>query len=137
MEIDLKLDGNNLYREESFTDMKTGAVRRLTPVKSDGSDDESREAIFIAQTQLMSPEGALPVSAMLEAKTLAQAIQNFPEAVKNEVDRIVEIAQKAKQEESSGSSCPARDKFILSKRNTPPFSAGCFFLFLTYARKII
>jgi hypothetical protein len=101
MEIDLKLDGNNLYREESFTDMKTGAVRRLTPVKSDGSDDESREAIFIAQTQLMSPEGALPVSAMLEAKTLAQAIQNFPEAVKNEVDRIVEIAQKAKQEESS------------------------------------
>ena len=45
MDIDLKLDGNNLYREESFTDMKTGAVRRLTPVKSDGSEDESRELI--------------------------------------------------------------------------------------------
>jgi hypothetical protein len=101
MEIDLKLDSNNLYREESFTDMKTGAVRRLTPVKSDGSDDESREAIFIAQTQLMSPEGALPVSAMLEGKSLTAAIENFPEAVKNEVDRIVEMAQKAKHEESS------------------------------------
>jgi hypothetical protein len=101
MDIDLKLDGNNLYREESFTDMKTGAVRRLTPVKSDGSDDESREAIFIAQTQLMSPEGALPVSTMLEAKTLDEAVQVFPEAVNNEVARIVEVAQKAKQEESS------------------------------------
>ena len=101
MEIDLKLDGNNLYREESFTDMKTGAIRRLTPVKSDGSDDTGREAIFIAQTQLMSPEGALPVSAMLEAKTLDEAIQVFPEAVSKEVDRIVEIAQKAKQDESS------------------------------------
>ena len=101
MEIDLKLDGNNLYREESFTDMKTGAIRRLTPVTADGSEDEGRAAIFIAQTQLMSPEGALPVSAMLEAKTLAEAIQLFPEAVSKEVDRIVEIAQKAKQEESS------------------------------------
>ena len=101
MEIDLKLDGSNLYREESFTDMKTGAIRRLTPVKSDGTDDESRDPIFIAQTQLMSPEGALPVSAMLETKTLAEAIQVFPEAVSKEVDRIVEIAQKAKQEESS------------------------------------
>ena len=101
MEIDLKLDGNNLFREESFTDMKTGAIRRLTPVTSDGSDDAGREAIFIAQTQLMSPEGALPVSAMLEAKTLNEAIQVFPEAVSKEVDRIVEIAQKAKQEESS------------------------------------
>ena len=109
MEIDLKLDGNNLYREESFTDMKTGAVRRLTPVKSDGSEDESREAIFIAQTQLMSPEGALPVSAMLEAKTLAEAIQVFPEAVKKEVERIVEIAQKAKQEDSSRIIVPGQD----------------------------
>ena len=101
MEIDLKLDGNNLYREESFTDMKTGAVRRLTPVTSDGSVDESREAIFIAQTQLMSPEGALPVSAMLEAKTLSEAIQVFPESVNKEVERIVEMAQKAKQEDAS------------------------------------
>jgi len=109
MEIDLKLDGNNLYREESFTDMKTGAIRRLTPVKSDGSDDDSRDAIFIAQTQLMSPEGALPVSAMLEAKTLEEALQVFPEAVSKEVDRIVEIAQKAKQEESSRIIVPGQD----------------------------
>ena len=101
MEIDLKLNGDNLYREESFTDMKTGAVRRLTPVKIDGSPDEGRDPIFIAQTQLMSPEGPLPVSAMLEVKTLAEALEAFPAAVKREVDRIVEMAQKAKQEDAS------------------------------------
>ena len=101
MELDLKLDGSNLYKEESFTDMKTGAVRRMTPVKSDGSPDETRDAIFIAQTQLMSPEGPLPVSAMLEVKTLAEAVEAFPAAVSKEVDRIVEIAQKAKQENDS------------------------------------
>ncbi len=101
MEMELKLDENNLYKEESFTDMKTGAVRRLTPVTSDGSPDESRDAIFVAQTQLMSPEGPLPVSAMLEATTLSEAIQIFPAAVSKEVDRLVEIAQKAKQEDAS------------------------------------
>jgi len=101
MDLDLKLDGSNLYREESFTDMKTGAVRRMTPVKSDGSPDESREPIFIAQTQLMSPEGPLPVSAMLEVKTLNEAVDIFPEAVRREVDRIVEMAKKAKQEDDS------------------------------------
>jgi len=101
MEIDLKLDGNNLYREESFTDLKVGAVRKLTPVKSDGTTDESRDSIFMAQTQLMSPEGPLPVSSMLEVKTLPEAIELFPSAVNKEVARIVEIAKKAKEEESS------------------------------------
>jgi hypothetical protein len=38
---------------------------------------------------------------MLEAKTLDQAIQVFPEAVSKEVERIVALAQKAQQEESS------------------------------------
>ena len=66
MDIDLKLDENNLYKEESFTDLKTGAVRRLTPVKEDGTRDEGREPIFMAQTQLMSPNGPLPVSCMIE-----------------------------------------------------------------------
>ncbi len=101
MDIDLKLDENNLCKEESFTDLKTGAVRRLTPVKEDGSKDESREPIFMAQTQLMSPSGPLPVSCMIEAATLLEAVKLFPDIVKKEVERIVELAQKAQQEESS------------------------------------
>ena len=101
MDIDLKLDGNNLYKEESFTDLKTGAVRRLTPVTGDGSKDESREPIFMAQTQLMSPNGPLPVSCMIEAATLPEAVKKFPDVVKKEVERIIELAQKAQQEESS------------------------------------
>jgi hypothetical protein len=101
MDIDLKLNGNNLYKEESFTDLKTGAVRRLSPVKEDGSKDETREPIFMAQTQLMSPNGPLPVSCMIEATTLSEAVKMFPDVVQKEVERIVELAQKAQQEESS------------------------------------
>ena len=102
MDIDLKLDKNNLYQEESFTDLKTGAVRRLMPVKEDGSRDESREPIFMAQTQLMSPNGPLPVSCMIEeTTTLSEAVKKFPDVVKKEVERIIELAKKAQQEESS------------------------------------
>ena len=101
MDIDLKLNANNLYKEESFTDLKTGAVRRLSPVKEDGSKDETREPIFMAQTQLMSPNGPLPVSCMIEAATLPEAVKMFPDVVQKEVERIVELAQKAQQEESS------------------------------------
>ena len=101
MEIDLKLDPNNLYQEESFTDLKTGAIRRLVPVKEDGSRDEGRAPVFMGQTQLMSPNGPLPVSCMLDAATLSEAIEKFPSAVKQEVDRIVKLAQKAQQKEDS------------------------------------
>jgi hypothetical protein len=101
MDIDLTLDKNNLYQEESFTDLKTGAVRRLTPVTEDGSKDDGRPPIFMAQTQLMSPNGPLPVSCMIEAATLPEAIQKFPEVVKQEVERIVELAQKSQQKEDS------------------------------------
>ena len=101
MELDLNIDKTNLYQEESFTDLKTGAIRRLIPVKDDGSRDDSRAPIFMGQTQLMSPNGPLPVSCMLEAATLSEAIDKFPGAAKKEVERIVELAQKAQQKEDS------------------------------------
>jgi len=39
---DVKMDMANLYREEAYTDMKTGGIRKLAPVKLDGSEDTSR-----------------------------------------------------------------------------------------------
>jgi len=101
MEIDLTLDKNNLYQEESFTDLKTGAIRRLVPVTAEGLPDDSRAPIYMAQTQLMSPNGPLPVSCMIEAASLPEAIQKFPDVVKQEVERIIELAQKAEKKEDS------------------------------------
>lgn len=109
MEIDLKLHAGNLYREESFTDLKVGAIRRLTPVTADGSPDESRDPIFMGQTQLMSPNGPLPVSCMIEAKSLPEAMEKFPEAVNQEVEKIVAMAQKSQEKESSRIIVPGRD----------------------------
>ena len=108
MDVNLKLDGNNLYKEESFTDMKVGAIRVLTPVKEDRSVDESRSPVFLGQTQLMSPNGPLPVSCMIEAASLKEAADKFPDAMAREVDRIVSIAQQAQQKEESRIVVPGR-----------------------------
>jgi hypothetical protein len=93
-EIDFTVDRNNLYREESFTDIKVAAIRRLTPVKPDGSDDESREPLFMAQTQLMSPSGPVLLQSILDARTLEQAMERFPKAMQKEMDKVIEKNKK-------------------------------------------
>ena len=97
--IDLAIDANNLYIEEAFTDMKVGTIRRLTPVTNEGAPDDSRKPMFLGHTQLMSPNGPLPVSCEIEADSLAQAMERFPQAITTEVERIVAEAQKAQQAE--------------------------------------
>ena len=64
---EIKLDATQLYREEIFTDRKAGTLRRLVPVKSDGSDDASRPTLYSGQTQLLTPAGVLPLAFELEA----------------------------------------------------------------------
>ena len=88
--INLNVDRNNLYREDSVTDIKVAAIRRLTPIKADGSDDDSRVPIFMGQTQLMSPSGPLLLQSLLEAKTL----EKFPDAMQKEVDKAMAQAEK-------------------------------------------
>jgi hypothetical protein len=94
--IDFTVDRKNLYREESFTDIKVAAIRRLTPVKHDGSDDESRDPIFMAQTQLMSPSGPVLLQSILDAGTLEQAMERFPKAMQKEMDKV--MAEEKKKE---------------------------------------
>ena len=89
-QIDFNIDKNNLYREESLTDLKIGAIRSLTPVKSDGTSDDSRETIYIGNTQLMSPQGPVPIQARLKAATLDEAIDVFPETMKQAMEQMIE-----------------------------------------------
>lgn len=96
-EINLNVDRNNLYREDSVTDIKVAAIRRLTPIKADGSDDDSRAPIFMGQTQLMSPSGPLLLQSLLEARTLEEAMDKFPAAMQKEVEKAMAQAEKEQQ----------------------------------------
>ena len=98
---DVKMDVANLYREEAYTDLKTGGIRKLVPIKLDGSDDESRPAIFTGHTQVMSPHGPIPIQGSIEAATLEEAVNGFPQAMEDAMNKMVEEAQKMQREQAS------------------------------------
>jgi hypothetical protein len=97
--IDFTVDQSNLYREDSVTDIKVAAIRRLTPIKSDGSDDDGRDPMFMGQTQLMSPSGPILLQSLLEARTLEQAIEKFPAAMQTEMEKAMAEAEKKSAKE--------------------------------------
>jgi len=90
----LQADKNNLYREDVFSDLKSATIRRLQPVKEDGSDDPARATQYSAQTHIMTPGGALPISAEIEAGSLGEAFDKFPAAIEQEVQRLRDEVQK-------------------------------------------
>jgi hypothetical protein len=97
---DIRADANNLFREEMITDLKIATIRKLTPIKADGTVDDKRDVQFIAQTQIMSQMGALPINAPLEATTLEDALKEFPQAVKQGVEKMVDEVRELQRQES-------------------------------------
>jgi hypothetical protein len=96
-----KVDVNNLYREETFTDLKVASIRRLTPLKPDGSPDGSRKTIFLGQTHVVTPVGALPVQCTLDAETIEEAARKFPDAIAKAVEKMIaEVKELQRKEES-------------------------------------
>jgi len=97
----IKIDAEHLWKEENFTDLKVGSIRKLTPVKLDGTEDESRNATFSATTNIMTPGGALPVSGEIEATTLEEAVEKFPEAINQAIKQLQEDMIKYQQEQAN------------------------------------
>lgn len=98
---DVRLDPAGLYREEIFTDRRAGTVRRLTPVKIGGETDGTRHVLFSGQTQLLTPAGVLPLVFDIEAATLEEALQKFPEGVKGALEQAIDEAREMRREAAS------------------------------------
>jgi hypothetical protein len=98
---DIQLDANGLYREDIFTDRRAGTIRRLIPVTTDGSTDPSRPVLFSGQTQLLTPTGVLPLGFELDARTLPEAIEKFPAAVKEALEQAIDEAREFRRETAS------------------------------------
>jgi hypothetical protein len=99
---EIKINVNNLYKEEAFTDLTFATIRRLLPVKLDGSPDDSREPIFTGMTQLMSPNGPVPVQCLIEgAKTIEDAAAKLPEAIEKTVQAMIAEAEEMQRQEAS------------------------------------
>ena len=107
---EIQMDAANLYREESYTDLKAGSLRKLVPVKADGTDDPSRPAIYTAATQVMTPGGVLPLSGEVEgAKSLAEAVAGFPATIQQAVADLREEMAAMQRERASQIVVPGRD----------------------------
>ena len=98
---EITVDLANLHREEVFTDLQAASIRRLTPVKSDGSQDDGRDVIYIGESNLMTQMGPLPVQFPIEATDLDDAFGQFAEGVKGAIERLNERAKEMAREESS------------------------------------
>ncbi len=98
---DVRLDPASMYREEVFTDRRAGTIRRLTPITVDGSTDSARAVLFSGQTQLLTPAGVLPLAFEIEAATLEEALQKFPEGVKAALEQAIDEAREMRREQAS------------------------------------
>ncbi len=107
--MDFNVDKQNLYREEYFTDLKVASIRRLTPVKTDGSEDKGRKTLYVGQANLMSEAGPLPISTVIEANDLKQAIKKYPEAMQNAIRQLNDEIKRYHQEQQSQIVTPGRE----------------------------
>lgn len=97
----IEIDGSNLWKEENYTDLKVGSIRVLTPIKIDGSPDEARQPTFSATTNIMTPGGSLPISGEIEATSIEEAVEKFPEAINAAVKQLQDDMIKYQQEQAN------------------------------------
>ena len=97
----IKIDGSNLWKEENFTDLQVGSIRKLTPIKIDGTEDEMRKATWSATTNIMTPGGALPISGEIDASSLEEAVEKFSDAINVAVKKLQEDMVRMQQEQAN------------------------------------
>ena len=98
---ELKLDPKQLYLEEVFTDRRVGTIRRLTPVNGKGERDQARAVLYIGETQVLTPAGALPIGFEIPAASLGEAAQKFGDLAREAIERTVKELQEARRQAAS------------------------------------
>ncbi len=98
---ELKLEPDKLYLEEIFTDRRIGTIRRLTPVTKDGTRDAARAILYVGETQVMTPAGALPIAFEIGAGSLEEAAEKFGPLAQESIERTVRELQELRRQASS------------------------------------
>jgi hypothetical protein len=113
---DLNLDLAGMFLEETFTDRRVGTLRRLTPVKSDGSPDPARAVIYVGETQVMTPMGALPIAFEIPGASLDEVAGKFGALAKAAIERTVRELQELRREAAS--------QIVVPQGGLPPGGLG-------------
>ena len=105
----IKMNPDNLYREEAFTDLTHATIRRLVPVKIDGTPDESREPIFTGMAQAeCRPTVRFRFSALLKAPKHWPTLRpNYRMLSKTRFGPMIAEAEEMHRRNNPGLFCPA------------------------------
>ena len=98
---DIRIDETSLVKEEVYSDQKIGSIRVLTPVLISGEIDTSRTITYFGQTQVMTPNGALPLNFELKGENLSAAIKLFGNAAKESMEQTMKEIQEYQREQAS------------------------------------
>ena len=98
---DIKVDPKALYLEEVFTDRRMGTIRRLTPVNGEGARDAARPVLYVGETQVLTPAGALPIGFEIGAGSLEEAAQKFGDLAREAIERTVKELQELRRQAAS------------------------------------
>src|SRR5713226_1906273 len=113
---ELKVDPASLYQEEIFTDRRVGTIRRLTPIKKDGSRDQARAVLYLGETQVLTPAGALPIGFEIGAGSLEEAAEKFGQLAKEAIERTVKELQELRRQAAS--------QIVVPQGPLPPVTGG-------------
>ena len=98
---ELKLDPKALFLEEIFTDRRVGTIRRMTPVTKDGVRDQARAVLYVGETQVLTPAGALPIAFEIGAGSLEEAAEKFGTLAREAIERTVKELQDLRRQAAS------------------------------------
>ena len=98
---EISVDPAALYLEEVFTDRRIGTIRRLTPVGKDGGRDQARAVLYVGETQVLTPAGALPIAFEIGAGSLEEAAEKFGQLARDAIERTVKELQELRRQAAS------------------------------------
>jgi hypothetical protein len=113
---DIKVDPKALYLEEIFTDRRVGTIRRLTPVTKDGVRDQARPVLYVGETQVLTPAGALPIGFEIGAGSLEEAADKFGQLAREAIERTVKELQELRRQAAS--------QIVVPQGPLPPLSGA-------------
>src|ERR671915_1948711 len=113
---DIKVDPKALYLEEIFTDRRVGTIRRLTPVNKDGARDQARAVLYVGETQVLTPAGALPIAFEIGARSLEEAAEKFGPLAKEAIEKTVKELQELRRQAASS--------IVIPQGGIPPIPPG-------------
>ena len=98
---EIKMNAEDLYQEDVFTDQKVGTIRRMTPVTPEGVVDQSRSVLYFGGTQMMTPGGPLPLNFEIKGDNLTEVVNNFGEAANKAREETMADLQEMRRQQAS------------------------------------